>query len=159
MKSYFVLLLIALSQPVFADTIRLSEPVVQTDKTETFGSEVNTRLPEVTLATLTSNPDTYLEQPFLLKTRVAKVCQKKGCFFIAQQGNDIIRVSFKDYGFFIPTDSSDKTVTLTGQLVKKMMSEAQAAHFRQDINDENTSLKAGEVYEIVADSVRIPKHS
>lgn len=150
-------LLLVVAVAAQAETVRLSEPVAETETTETFGSQLDESLPEVSMAILTANPQNYVDQPFQLTTRVAKVCQKKGCFFIAQEGDDILRVSFRDYGFFIPTDSAQKSVTLAGQLSKKTLSEEQAAHFTQDLNDKNTQLKAGEVYEIVADSIRIPK--
>ncbi len=161
MKYYSVALLIALSSPaVKADnTIRLSEPVAKTEQSETFGSALDTRLPQVSLAALKAQPQDYLDTPFQVTTRVAKVCQKKGCFFIAQQDDVTIRVSFKDYGFFIPTDSGGKAVTLAGTLIKKTMSAEQAAHFRADLNDSNPALVTGVVYEIVAQSVRIPLRS
>ena len=85
------------------------------------------------------------------------MCQKKGCFFIAQQDQHILRVSFRDYGFFIPTDSSGKTVTLAGVLVQKDISPEQAAHYKADLNSDTEMVKPGVVYEIVADSVRIPR--
>lgn len=161
MKYYVVALLAALSSPaVKADnTIRLSEPVAKTEHNETFGSELDTRLPQVSLAALEAQPQNYLNTPFQVTTRIAKVCQKKGCFFIAQQDDVTIRVSFKDYGFFIPSDSGGKEVTLAGTLIKKTMSADQAAHFRADLNDSSPSLVPGEVYEIVAHSIRIPLRS
>lgn len=160
MKKYFALLMFALSHSAWAeDPIRLSEPVEQTVHSETFGSALDTRLQLVSIEELKSQPQNYLHKSFQLTTRVAKVCQKKGCFFIAQQDDDIIRVSFRNYDFFIPTDSGGKQVTLAGTLVKKTMSEEQAAHFRRDLNANNATLEPGEVYEIVADSVRIPKSS
>jgi hypothetical protein len=98
-----------------------------------------------------------LAKSFQLEARIAKVCQKKGCFFIAQQGQHILRVSFRDYSFFIPTDSSGKTVTLAGELVEKKLSLEQVAHFKADLESASDVLKPGLVYEIVADSVKIPR--
>ena len=66
-----------------------------------------------------------------------------------------IRVSFKDYAFFVPTDTGGKTVTLTGTLIERTLTEEQAAHFRQDAGSD--TIHAGKVYEIVADAVSIPK--
>lgn len=159
MKTYFTgivtLLFVAL---VSADTIRLSEPVEVTETSETFGQPINNELPKVDLSMLTDSPEKYLNQPFLLTTRVAKVCQKKGCFFIAQKGPDILRVAFKDYGFFIPTDSKHKAVTLNGTLTKKMLTKEQAAHFNQDLKATSEGdINSGVVYEIVASAVRLPK--
>ena len=157
-------ILMASNNVVFANNInaiqenvvRLSEPVTKDSTSETFGIPLNTSLDTIELSELMSNTDGYKERPFLLKTKISKVCQKKGCFFIAQQDETVVRVSFKDYGFFIPSDSSGKTVMLTGQLHKKEISKAQATHFAQDLKTENSPIKAGVVYEIVATSVKIP---
>ena len=88
-----------------SDVIRLSEPVEVTDNYEVFGAPLTAAGPELGLKELVSNSDRYLDSDVLVTTRIAKVCQKKGCFFVAQEGDAIARVTFKDYGFFIPTDS------------------------------------------------------
>ena len=90
-------------------------------------------------------------------TRVAKVCQKKGCFFIAQDGDAVARVKFKDYAFFIPTDSADKQVTLTGVFTRKELTAEQASHYAADEGRTEASAKARSEYQIVASSIRIPK--
>jgi len=147
---------LALTLPTQAEVVRLSQPVLSNATSETFGSPLNSTLPKVTLANLLTNGEQHLGKHIALETRIAKVCQRKGCFFIAQQGKHSVRISFKDYGFFIPTDSSGKTVTLTGELVKKERNEKQAQHFSKDLNAKANTVKSGLVYEIVADSVQIP---
>lgn len=153
----YILLLLSLALPINADPIRLSEPVEQDAQSETFGTKLDTSLPQLSMAKLATDSGSHLDKPFQTKARIAKVCQKKGCFFIAQQEQHILRVSFRDYGFFIPTDSSGKTVILAGELVKKDLSPEQAAHFKSDLNSDSEAVKAGVVYEIVADSVKIPR--
>lgn len=149
-------LTIAIQSLALADTIRLSEPVATNETTETFGEALNSSLQKVSITELMTQPKVHLGKPFQVETKIAKVCQKKGCFFIAQQNEHTLRVSFKDYGFFIPTDSSGKTVVMAGELVQKQMSKEQAAHFTADLQTESSAIKAGVVYEIVATSVRIP---
>ncbi len=137
--------------------LRLSEPVTKDAQTETFGAELDQTLQKVTLNELLSKSDAYVGKAFQVDTKVAKVCQKKGCFFIAQQGDDVIRVAFRDYGFFVPTDSAGKTVTLAGELIKKEMTTEQVEHFNKDMQGGSDAVKAGVVYEILANSVRIPR--
>lgn len=139
-----------------AEPLRLSEPVATNATSETFGIVLNTDLPMVSLSTLAEESKEYVGKSFQLETNISKVCQKKGCFFIAQQNEHVIRVSFKDYGFFIPTDSSGKTVILAGQLIQKEMTQKQAEHFNSDLQANSDTIKPGVVYEIVADSVQIP---
>ncbi|WP_293747241.1 DUF4920 domain-containing protein [uncultured Paraglaciecola sp.] len=158
MKSILNILIgLSLSMSVYAETIRLSEPVEQNTNSETFGVILDESLPNLSMENLVVDSSTHLTKPFQVEARIAKVCQKKGCFFIAQQDQHILRVSFRDYGFFIPTDSSGKTVTLAGELVQKDLSPEQAAHFKADLKSDTEILKPGVVYEIVADSVRIPR--
>jgi len=137
--------------------LRLSEPVVQDAKSETFGAELDETLQKVTLKDLVAQSADYVGKPFQLDTKVAKVCQKKGCFFIAQQGDDVMRVAFRDYGFFVPTNSAGKTVTLAGELIKKEMTTEQVKHFNKDMQGGSDAVKEGVVYEILADSVKIPR--
>jgi len=158
MKHLFNILIgLSLTFEVYADTLRLSEPVAQDAQSETFGVELNNSLPKLSMQDLVTNSPTHLTKPFQVEARIAKVCQKKGCFFIAQQKQHILRVSFRDYGFFIPTDSSGKTVTLAGELVQKELSLEQVAHFKADLKSDTAMVMPGMVYEIVADSVKIPR--
>ena len=116
-----VSLLIALlfSAPVFAgnapEAIRLSEPVAQTDASETFGALLDDSVPAVSLADIATSGNDFVGQSVRVEARVSQVCQKKGCFFIAAEGDAVVRVSFVDYSFFVPTDISGKHVTFVGE--------------------------------------------
>ena len=156
--AFSTLIGLALTFSVYAETLRLSEPVTEDAQSETFGVKLDHSLPKLSMQDLVTDSPSHLAKPFQVETRIAKVCQKKGCFFIAQQDQHVLRVSFRDYGFFIPTDSSGKTVTLAGVLVQKEISPQQAAHFEADLKTKTNVLKPGLVYEIVADSVKIPKN-
>lgn len=155
----FTLWIVALPLLAQSDVIRLSEPVSQTATTETFGQQMDMAAPRVAMAELAEKSQKFVNQTVRTEARISKVCQKKGCFFIAQQNEHLIRVSFKDYGFFVPTDSSGKTVQMTAVLVEKQLSEEQAAHFNKDLRSEASDIKPGVVYELVATSVVIPKGS
>ena len=152
-----VLIGLILTFEVYADTLRLSEPVTQDAQSETFGAKLNNSLPKLSMQDLVTNSPAHLTKGFQVEARIARVCQKKGCFFIAQQDQHILRVSFRDYGFFIPTDSNGKTVTLAGELVQKELSLEQVAHFKADLKSDTAMVTPGVVYEIVADSVKIPR--
>ncbi len=143
--------------PAEADVIRLSEPVAATATSETYAAQA-VELPDtppISLAALMADAPALAGQEVVVTTRIARVCQKKGCFFIAQEGADSIRVSFKDYAFFVPTDSSGKKVTLVAELVETELTESQAAHYREDLGDGN--VVPGRQFELVASAVQIPK--
>lgn len=137
-------------------TVRLSEPVSADSTSETFGAPLDVNEAKIGLTELINNAPTHLNQSFRVETKIAKVCQKKGCFFIAQENDTVVRVSFKDYGFFIPSDSSGKTVELNAELIQKEITPAQAEHFAEDLKTQNSPVKAGVTYELVASSVKIP---
>ena len=142
-------------QAAVADVTRLSEPVEVTDDAEVFGAPLDADALSASLDALLDNPDDYLDTSVRVEARISQVCQKKGCFMIATAGDKAMRISFRDYSFFVPTDTGGKTVTVTGTLVERVLSEKQAAHFREDAGSD--TIQAGKVYEIVADSVSIPK--
>jgi len=138
------------------DVVRLSEPVATDAVSETFGAALDESLPSVRLSVLAGAPHEWLGKPVRVDARVSRVCRKKGCFFIAKEGATALRVSFKDYAFFVPTDAGGKTVTLAGELVRVDRSAGQAAHLADDLGTAD-AVAAGPAYEIVATSVRIPR--
>ena len=49
--------------------------------------------------------------------KVDKVCQVKGCWMtMAYDGDQSMRVSFRDYGFFVPKDIDGKDAVIDGTL-------------------------------------------
>ena len=154
------LIALSLSAALLAEdnVIRLSEPVASTETYEDFG----TTLPEMgdahSLSDAIATMDETASEPVLIQTEVQQVCQKKGCFFIAREGQTVARVRFQDYGFFIPTDSVGKTVTLAGRLSRVELSPEQAAHFAEDLGKAAPAPAMAEFeYQIMATAVRIPR--
>ena len=97
-------------------------------------------------------------EPVVVSARIGQVCQKKGCFFIAQDRDVVVRVSFKDYGFFIPTDAGGKQVTFAGVIERVEVSSEQAEHFAEDLGGEDKSpVVPGPAYTIVASAIQIPR--
>ena len=139
---------------VFAIALLATGSVMATENT--FGAPLDESVPAVSLEKILSDGDHYVGQSVRVAARVSQVCQKKGCFFIAQEGESIVRVSFKDYGFFVPTDISGKRVTFVGEVIARDMTEDEAAHFSEDLGPDAEPMEPGKVYEIVATSVRVP---
>lgn len=137
--------------------IRLSEPVEVTDTHETFGAAMPEATEPVALAALVAQHEEYADKSVVVVARVSQVCQKKGCFFVAKDGATTVRVSFKDYSFFVPTDISGRDVTLVGKLKQVELTEEQAAHLEEDMGSADVAVAPGPQFEIVASAVRIPK--
>ncbi len=141
-----------------ADVIRLSDPVESTADYEVFGAPVGSTDDVRRLSEIIEDADRHDGQQVFVKASVAKVCQKKGCFFIARDGDDYARVTFVDYGFFVPTDSGGKTVTIVGKFSKTIIDEEKARHYAMDAGDDPRAISGPLAeYGIVATSVIIPK--
>lgn len=143
--------------PTVAETVRLSKPVEISDTYEVFGAPMARKGQGMRLKEVVAREDELAGQEVRVTTRVAKVCQKKGCFFIATDGAASARVTFADYGFFIPTDSGDKHVTLVGTFSRQPLAPAQAAHYAEDLGETPPATPPEFEYAIVATSVLIPK--
>lgn len=156
LKSVILVLACAAALPLQAEPLRLSEPVQTTATHEIFGQTMPASETVFSLSQLLASPERFSGQMVSVETRVGKVCQKKGCFFVAQDGSAAVRVAFKDYGFFVPTDIGGKTVTLWGELIARELTAAQAEHFSQDAGSKD-AIKPGHVYELLASAVSVPR--
>lgn len=161
MKSFAVSLsaiAIMTAVPALAgEATRLSEPVEVGDGYEVFGAPVRDAGTPQRLADIVASADEYVGKRVHATANVTQVCQMKGCFFVAQDGEAIARVTFVDYSFFVPTDSGGKDVTIVGTFDRKTVTEAQARHFAKDVGEDPSKVVgAREEYTIVASSVVIP---
>lgn len=60
-------------------------------------------------------------------------CQKKGCWMKVDLGNDQeMRVSFKDYSFFVPLESAGRKVVMEGIARYEVTSIEDLKHFAED---------------------------
>ena len=158
LMAFFTLMVIAPGLlAVEGEVTRLSEPVEVTATYEVFGSTLPEAGTPLSLGELMSDNQRYLDQEVLVETRIAKVCQSKGCFFVATEGASTARVTFKDYGFFIPTDSGGKNVVILGNFSRKSLSKEQAEHYAADLGETAASTPETFEYSIVATAVKIPK--
>lgn len=152
------MLLLALSFTAYAETetIRLSEPVEAGDGYEVFGAPLPDKSPGLSLKETISREEQLAGQEVRISTRISSVCQKKGCFFIASEGEAWARITFADYGFFIPTDSSGRQATLVGTFSRRTLTPEQAAHYAEDLSAEPGKIDQPQFeYQIVATSVMI----
>lgn len=68
-----------------------------------------------------------------VKGVITEVCQSKGCWMTLDMGNDeLMRVKFKDYGFFVPKDAAGKTAILEGVAQKEIVSVDDLKHLAED---------------------------
>lgn len=91
---------------------------------------------------MTSSPAT--ESEVVVKTTVAEVCPKKGCWMSVKgaKANEQVRVTFKDYGFFVPTELVGKEVALKGHYVKHVETVDEQKHLLQDAKRPQSEIDA-----------------
>lgn len=92
-----------------------------------------TNAPSVKLADVVQKPEQLTGKPVTVEATVRKACTNKGCWMELADGADAkasaVRVTFKNYGFFVPLDSAGSTAKVEGQFKVAELSEAKAKHW------------------------------
>lgn len=79
-----------------------------------------------------------------LKGTIEQTCEKKGCWMTVQDENGVAtRVTFKDYGFFVPTEGAEgKEVVFSGVAKRKLTDVATLRHFAEDAGKSQEEIDA-----------------
>lgn len=82
----------------------------------------------------------------LVEGVVRRACSQMGCWMelAPAEGGAGVRVTFKDYGFFVPTDSAGAKARVQGRIQVSQLSAEQAEHLRA----EGGSMAAGAQREV-----------
>ncbi len=105
---------------------------VATAQTGSFGKKITEQgaVPVTELATTMSGTD---QKPAKVTGTVESVCQMKGCWMkLRTTDGQTMRVTFRDYGFFVPKDIAGKTVVLEGTAQQTTTSVARLRHYAED---------------------------
>ena len=74
--------------------------------------------------------------------QVQAVCQKKGCWMKMDPPNaKPMRITFKDYGFFVPKDLAGRSVVMQGRLYHDTVSVKARRHFARDEGKSEEAIK------------------
>lgn len=95
----------------------------------------------VSVTEATTNTEMHNKE-ILVSGKAVDVCQKKGCWLVVSDGTSQMRVTFKDYGFFVPTDISGE-VTLQGVVLAEELSEETAKHYAEESKGEDPDAIEG----------------
>jgi hypothetical protein len=89
--------------------------------------------PKAELAQVLKAPADYDGKTVALEGKVRRACERKGCWMeLAAPASDKgpgVRVTFKDYGFFVPTDSAGRSAKVEGVVKVAELSEERAKHY------------------------------
>jgi hypothetical protein len=75
--------------------------------------------------------------------QIKEVCSKKGCWMTLDLPNgESMRVTFKDYGFFVPLTSQGYPVIIEGSAIKTEIDVATLKHYAEDAGKSKEEIDA-----------------
>src|SRR4051794_18599511 len=102
---------------------------------QAFGAPLAGAKP-VALADVLKAPDKFAEQSVLVEGEVRRACTRKGCWMELSEAQDPAapgcRVTFKDYGFFVPTDSAGSKARVEAKVESKVLKPSLVAHREEE---------------------------
>ena len=116
-----------------ADSEATEEPVAEVKLTGNFGEDISSEGAVSTkelLAKLEENDSVALK----VESEILKTCAMKGCWMnLALADEEHMRVTFKDYGFFVPKEGVEgKTAIIEGYAQKVTTDVETLRHFAKD---------------------------
>ncbi len=88
------------------------------------------------LAQVLSSPQSYAGKTVLVEGHVRRACSRKGCWMELAESADPkapgCRVTFKDYGFFVPTDSAGSSARVQANVELSTIKARQVEHLEQE---------------------------
>ena len=128
---------------------------------QSFGGEVPVNGDPVSLREAIGSIEEAEGEFIKIRGQITEVCQAKGCWMILVDGDTYARITFEDYGFFVPTETSMQRTVIFGQLSQRTLSGHQAEHFAQDAGSQSKIKLEGEIreYSILARGVQLENRS
>ncbi|MEO0312430.1 MAG: hypothetical protein RIQ89_2087 [Bacteroidota bacterium] len=107
-----------------------------TDSTSYYGEKISEE-GAITMVDLLSQMQGKAEGTYKVSGTIKECCQKKGCWMTLDKGDGTeMRVTFKDYGFFVPLESAGKQVVISG---KAYLDTTSVEYLREYASDEGKS--------------------
>ena len=131
-KLYFYILIVSVVFVACGSPQKTELHGPQTLKGMVFGDSVldnNIRDVDAMLAVMQKNPTMKLK----VKGIIDDVCKEKGCWLTMKLPNgETMRVTFKDYGFFVPKDVKGKEIVVEGVAKIDSISIETQRHYAED---------------------------
>jgi hypothetical protein len=90
----------------------------------------------ITVSALLAKPDAHVKQAVTVEGSVRKACTRKGCWMelaeTTKDGTPGCRVTFKNYGFFVPTDSAGARARVQGVVEVDTLSASAVRHYEEE---------------------------
>jgi hypothetical protein len=126
------------SAPAGGDTTKSTAVAPSTPKSQKvarFGGRFGAADPASFDAVLAS-PDEFSGRPVIVEGHVRRACSRRGCWMelaaSPAEKSPACRVTFKDYGFFVPTDAAGSHARVQGSVRIKTVSAARVRHLSEE---------------------------
>ena len=142
-------------------TLTILVPLVSNaaDKKTEFGARItatNSITIEQAISALAKKKSSDATEKVLLTATVSKVCKKKGCWMTLKNDKGDLRVTFKDYDFFVPFKLVGQKVLVEGELKQKKMTLKETKHFAKDAGEDDSKITTAKTeYRIIASGVKL----
>lgn len=130
--------------------------------TKAYGAPLRQAAPAALTEVLTK-PDGFEGKEVTVEGEVRRACSKKGCWMEIAESSAAdargARVTFKDYGFFVPLDSAGAHAKLQGVVNVALMKKGHVEHLEEEgakVANKNPDGTAKEV-QFVASGVELTK--
>lgn len=101
-----------------------------------FGETISPVFQSTALSDVLKAPEKYQGRPVLVEGYVRRACSRRGCWMELASGADPnlegCRVTFKDYGFFVPTDAAGSSARVAAALEVASLSPASVEHMERE---------------------------
>jgi hypothetical protein len=122
------------------------------------GTAISADAPVVALEKVLQTPAAFTKDTVLVEGVIESSCTNKGCWMqlTSAEGKPGVRVTFKDYGFFIPLQAKGMKARAEGVATVKTLSKADADHLEGEGAKLNRNAD-GTAYEVsfVANGVEL----
>lgn len=118
------------AKPVTEQSQTAQSQAAQTPQYKAFGDSVQSTSAPLQLGEAMNTPNP--QKVVRVQAKVVEVCQKKGCWMTLTDGSKTMRITFKDYGFFMPKDIAGKTIIAEGIVAEDVLAEKDARHYAED---------------------------
>ena len=101
---------------------------------KTYGAPLAAQAP-LPIDDLLAKPDGWKSKTVTVEGQVRKACTRKGCWMELggkQPGTPGCRVTFKDYGFFVPLDSAGSQARVQGTVEVDTLSASAVRHYEEE---------------------------
>lgn len=137
-----VAMAIACGQSTSTQTAEKATEAIASAGTEQFFGDKITADSAVSIDKLKELMGDKTELSVKLEAPIEAVCQKKGCWMDLKTEGEPVRVTFKDYAFFMPKDASGRTAIVDGVAKVEETSVADLQEYAKDAGKTKEEIAA-----------------